>query len=168
MSWHTSGVLINTDFSEDLPGFLEKLGFTAAESGGDTVTFEEATSSGMEELAVSVVDGWTCLFSSFALFLINDKQLAKVGKESKVFSFTLEGSSGAAGFEWWVEGKKVRERMVVEGSETVNKGKPLPEEKVVFAKEKDDEQRVLLLMEKLTVSFKGLSKARFQVFSCDE
>jgi hypothetical protein len=168
MSWHTSGVLIHADFSDDFPGLLEKLGVSDAERQDEPISFEDATSVSMEGLGVACVDGWTCLFSSLAVFLIDSEALAKIAKKADVFTFTLEGSSGAAGFEWLTGGKSVRRRMVVEGDVTVDTGKPLAVEKKIFAKEEDDEQRVLLLMEALTVPFESLSKARFTMFDCGD
>lgn len=166
MPWHTNGVLIHADYSKDIPGLLEKLGIEGAEELDEAVSFEDATSSEMEALAVGCVDGWTCLFSSVAIFLIDDDELAKIAKKADIFSLTLEGSSGAAGFEWWTKGKQVRKHMVVEGDVTVNEGKPLAEEKKV-AKEEDDEQRVLMLMETLAVPYEKLAKTEFAVFQCD-
>ena len=100
MSWHTNGVLIHADYSRDIPGLLKKLGIEGAEKLDETVSFEDATSSEMESLAVGCVDGWTCLFSSVAIFLIDDDELAKIAKKADVFTLTLEGSSGYPGVDY--------------------------------------------------------------------
>jgi hypothetical protein len=166
MSWHTSGTLIHADYSKDLPGLLEKLGVEGANLRDATISFEEATSVEIDGLGVAVVDGWTCLFGTMTMVLIDDEALARISKEADVFQITLEGSSGAAGFEWMTGGKSVRRWMIVEGDVTVNEGTPLPQEKLV-ANEKDDEQRMLLLMEKMTVPFKRLSETKFHAFECE-
>ena len=167
MSWHTSGMLIHADFTDDYPRLLKILGLRAEPLEEDRVSFEDATSSSMEGLGIGVVDGWTCLFSSFALMLVEENGVAKIAKKADVFSMMLEGSSGAAGFEWWSRGKKIRERMVVAGEIITDNGKPLRQEKQVFINEEDDEQRVLLLMEKLTVPIERLVQVSFSVYSCD-
>ncbi len=168
MSWHTSGILIHADHSKDIPWLLNALGFPKAEHQDETVDFDEATSSAMDWMAVGYVDGWTCAFGNVMALMAEDDAVAEISKSADVFSFHLEGTCGSAGFEWWSGGKALRKWRSMEGEVDINEGKPLAAEKKVFHQEEDDEQRVLLLMEKLTVPFKRLAKTSFDVYACDD
>src|ERR1700735_4516790 len=114
MSWHTNALLIHADLS-DRSDLFKTLGLAGEELLPDAVSFEEAIASKMTDLAVGQVDGWTCLWSNMVLFLIDDKGIANLAKSVDVFSLVLEGTSGAAGFEWWSGGVQLRNRMIVDG-----------------------------------------------------
>jgi hypothetical protein len=125
MSEHTSGILIHRDFSANVPGFLENLGFDKPERQG-TVDWETATSWQLDGVAVTCVDGWTVVFNSPDMFgrgeLADDAQppaeglwtpaverrLAALSVGSKVFAFLLEGGWGTYGFTWHLDGQRRR------------------------------------------------------------
>jgi hypothetical protein len=67
MSWHTSAILIHADLS-DRSDLFKTLGLAGEELRPDTVSFEEASSFNMDDLAVGQVDGRTCLWSNMVLF----------------------------------------------------------------------------------------------------
>jgi hypothetical protein len=166
MSWHTTAILIKSDFSGDFPGLLDKLGLHGAEPGG-RVSFDEASSVSNDGVAAGTVDGWTALWGSVALFMVDDNELAKIAKKADVFHMILEGASGSAGFSWYSGGKLVRDWMRQEGKIINNQGTPLPGEKKAFAN-RDDEQAVLHLLMSLTGSLKRLDAIQYQMFEFSE
>src|SRR5438105_293609 len=133
MSWHTNAILIESDFSKDYPGLLTKLGLQGA-MAGEMTSFDEAASTFNEGVAVGTVDGWTALWGSTPLYMINEKGLAKIARKADVFQMMLEGTSGTAGFTWYTGGKIVRDWMRQEDKIVKNQGEPLAEEKKAFAK----------------------------------
>lgn len=166
MSWHTNAILIKSDFSDDYDGLFEKLGLEGGEREG-SVSFDDAASRFNEGVAIVTVKGWTALFGSMVLFMVDDKGLAKIAKKADVFQMTLEGTSATAGFTWWSGGKVVRNWMRQDGKVIKNEGKPLPEEKKAFAKI-DDEQAVLQMLMSLTLPFKDLQGKKYQMYSFPE
>jgi hypothetical protein len=166
MSWHTNAVVIKSDFSDDYEGLFEQLGLKGGEAGG-AVSFDDAASLFNEGVAIGTVNGWTALFGSMVLFMIDDKGLAKISKKANVFQMILEGTSGTAGFTWWVNGKAIRNWMRQDDKLIKNEGKPLPEEKKAFAKN-DDEQAVLQLLMSLTLPLKDLQGIEYKTYSFPE
>jgi hypothetical protein len=162
MSWHTNGVLIHEDYSTDVDGLLRKLGFHGAVPD-QTASFDDATSGNNEDIAVGVVDGWTAVWGSVALYGVDDEGLAKIARKADIFELLLEGTSGTAGFKWWTGGKRVRNWMSLEGEEFKNDGRPLPEEKKAFAK-RDHEQAVLQLLTSLTLPLKRLTSIEYRMY----
>lgn len=167
MSWHTNAILIHADMSSDPADLFKKLGLTG-EQPMPAVSFEEASSVRMTDLAVGYINGWTCLWSNMVLFFIDNKGVARVAESADVFCLTLEGNSGAAGFEWWSGGVQLRKRMVVDEKVVKDEGVPPPREIEAFSQTDDDEQRVLRLMEKLTLPVQQFSEVPYSVFSFPE
>jgi hypothetical protein len=130
MSWHTNAILIKSDLSKDYEGLFEKLGLEGGEAAGE-ISFDDAAASDNEGVAVATVKGWTALFGSMVLFMVDDKGLAKIAKKADVFQLTLEGASATAGFTWWSGGKVVRNWMRQDGKVLKNEGKPARGEKGV-------------------------------------
>ncbi len=164
MSWHTSGLVLQRETPEKgYQAFLESLDLE------DPVfqrkaPFDDAISG--EGIAIASVDGWTSVWG--ALLVVSDHVLKKLSKQANAYAFLLEGTSGSFMFEWWVNGSLRRKRFIQEGKVTIDKGKPLAEEKEVFGKEVDEEQRILLLMEKLTLPFRRLTKPKYHVFQVED
>ncbi|MBX9680348.1 MAG: hypothetical protein K2X38_16435 [Gemmataceae bacterium] len=162
MSWHTNAILIRRDFSDDPIGLLDRLDLHDAKLAG-TTSFDEAASSSNEGIALAFVDGWTTLWGSVAIFMVSDEELVRISKDADVFTMTLEGASGTAGFACYQGGKLVRDWMRQEDAVVKDEGKPLPQEKAAFAK-RDDEQAVLQILEKLTIPLDKLDAATFRMY----
>ena len=58
--------------------------------------------------------------------------------------------------------------MVQDGKVGIDEGKPLAAEVEVFKEETDDEQRILLLLEKLTLPLARLTKPKYHVFTAED
>ena len=163
MSWHTNAILIQRDYSDDYEGLFEKLGLEDGEAAGK-VSFDDASSNSNEGVAIATVNGWTVLFGSMVLFMVDDDALAKIAKKADVFHMVLEGTSATAGFTWWTGGKLVRKWMRQDGKLIKNEGKPLAEEKKAFAKI-DDEQAVLQMLMSLTLPWKDVQGSKYRMYS---
>ena len=165
MSWHTSAILLKADYSKDYPSLLKKLGLDGAEPGG-VMSFEEASSSHNEGVAVGTVNGWTGVWGMI-LTMIDDRAVAKLAKKTDVFQMVLEGASDTAGFTWWTGGKRVRDWLRQQGKLFKNDGTPLPQEKKAFTK-RDDEQAVLQMLLSLTLPLEQLEAIPYQMFEVSE
>jgi len=161
MSWHTTGQLIKADLSADYPALLQKLGLNAVATG-DTISFDDATSSSNEDIAIAAVDGWTALWSNIGLLMVDSDGVAELARTADVFQLVLEGASDTAGFSWWT-GRLVRDWMRQAGDVVKDEGKPLPQEKKAFAGN-DDEQAVLSLLTRLTLPYERLEAVEYEVF----
>jgi hypothetical protein len=166
MSWHTNAILIKGDFSKDYPGLLAKLGLPGARAG-EKVSFDDAASASNDGVAVGTAEGWTALWGNLALYMIDDKALARIARKADVFQMMLEGTSGTAGFSWYTGGKMVRDWMRQEDRIVKNEGKPLAEEKKAFTR-RDDEQAVLRLLMGLTLPLNKLQAIRYRVYEFPE
>ncbi len=85
----------------------------------------------------------------------------KSAKGGRVFGFVTEGASGTHGFTWYENGDLRRAFLYQEGQILFDEGEPLTAESEIH--ESDQEQRILLLMEKLCVSFASLDGVEFRV-----
>lgn len=166
MSWHTTAILIKDDDSGTDEALFKKLGIKGAAPEG-IASFEDATSSLNEGVAVGEAKGWKVLLGSLLLFLVEDDVLAKLGKRSEVFHMVVEGASNTAGFSWWSGGKLQRSWLRQEDQIINDEGKPLPVEAIAFANS-DDEQGVLGVWMATTLSFEELESVRFRMYSIPE
>jgi hypothetical protein len=162
MSWHTTGLLIKADHSNDYPGLLQKLGLAATETG-ETVSFDEATSVSNEGVAVATVDGWTALWSCIGMLMVDDDGVVDLARSADVLQVVLEGASATAGFTWRTGGRTVRDWMRQGGDVVKDEGEPLPEEQSAFTGA-DDEQAILRLLESLTLPYDRLESVEYQMF----
>ncbi|HVK07763.1 MAG TPA: hypothetical protein VM597_03190 [Gemmataceae bacterium] len=162
MSWNTTGLLIKADHSADYPGLLRKLDLAATETG-ETVSFDEAASSSNEGVAVATVDGWTALWGSIGLLMVDDDGVAELARSADVLQLVLAGASDTAGFTWWKDGKVARDWMRQGGRMVKEQGKPLPQETAAFAGA-DDEQAILRLLESLTLPYERLESVEYEMF----
>src|SRR6476646_7678347 len=122
MSWHTGAVLIHRDYSADVVGLLGTLGIPGAEPGGP-ISFEEASSSDNEGVAVGHGHGWTALWGGVPLWGVSDDGLADVARSADVFWMLLEGASDTAGFSWWTDGKRARDWLCQAGETIKDEGR---------------------------------------------
>jgi hypothetical protein len=166
MSWHTNALFIRGNFSDDYDRLLKKLALEGAVAGS-MVSFEDASSSFNDGVAVGTVNDWAVLFGTFVLLTVDVDAVAKIAKKCDIFQMTLEGASGTAGFTWWSGGKVVRSWMCQDGEVVTNEGKPLPAEKKAFVKN-DGEQGVLQMLLSLTVPWKELQATEFRMYSFPE
>ncbi|WP_425613617.1 hypothetical protein NA78x_003452 [Anatilimnocola sp. NA78] len=166
MSWHTCGILIKADYSDDYPALLEKLGLGAA-TPGEMVSFDEASSSSCEGVAIGTLGGWTSIWGNFVLLMIDDDAVTTISKNADVFQLLLEGASCTAGFTFHSGGKLVRDWMRQEDNVVKDVGKPLPLEETAF-KEADDEQAVLQLASAMTIQVQNWHFTKFQTFNLSD
>lgn len=165
MSWHTSAVLIGVDRSQDIPTFLEELGFAGAVFLR-SVDFEEATGLGDLDapmtVAAAAVDGWTALWGP--ILVADQEALLRASRQGPAFTLLMEGASGTYGFEMFRNGAKARARLEQGGEAIYNEGEPLPEEAEIFQRIEDDESRLLELMGRVAVPFERLSAVEYDLY----
>jgi hypothetical protein len=176
MSWNTSVILIRQDLSGDWPGLLETLGFRDPAPAG-TVSWEEASSNSLDGKAVGVKDGWTVVWDPDGfttvwdpeptddyLFwpAIVDRALKKLSRGSPALGLVWAGVGDAHGFAWYLDGRRPRWRFA-HGSQVDQGGQPLPEEEV-FRQTMDEEDRLFLLMGRLTLPMSALEDVTFEVY----
>jgi hypothetical protein len=169
MSWHTSGLVVQVETpKESFQAFLQSIGVDGPEYV-KTAPFDDAISGDDADMvAIASMDGWTSVWGIAMMWAADDDVMKKLFKNTNAFTFTMEGASDTYLFEWWVKGVRKRKYMIQEGEVGINEGKPLPEENEVFKQEVDDEQRILLLLEKLTLPWKRLTKPKYHVFAVED
>ena len=164
MSWHTSGLYINRDYSQVLPGLLCQLGFEAPQLRCH-VDLDDATSFRRQPDAVATacVDGWTIMFNQPDMFgagslpdaAVSPKHtiwpdrfeqcLRTLSRRSRVFGFIAEGSTGTYGFTFHEDGSLLRAFLHHHSHISLNVGPPLPQEDGMSYKLIDLETTILSL-----------------------
>jgi hypothetical protein len=92
--------------------------------------------------------------------------LLTLSKGGRVYSFITEGTSSTHGFAWYVQGQRKRLWLWQEGTVIMQHGEPLPEEVRAKSEEPDEEQRLFVIMEKLTgISIDDVLAQQFKVFA---
>ena len=178
MSWNSTFVAINRDFSNQLDKFQADLGVALGEPL-QTISWEEATSSAVAGKSVGFGNGWTIICDPQMFLDVGDVEsyepsnmwltrfeqgLKTCSIGSKALGFIMSGVSGTYGMTIHDNGELLRCRLVQEDETVIDVGEPLPEEIETFAEESDDEQRVFLLMEKFGLSFKNLEHTKFTLY----
>jgi hypothetical protein len=178
MSWHTSGLLIRADWHTRPAALSHQLGFPEPELEG-RVSFEEATSLGSPGWAIGYVGGWTAVWDAHMFLNLTNPQppapqslwpakveagLARLSERSQVFSLLLEGASGTFGFALYRDGSRVRCYLRQADTIWISLGTTLPEEVEVSASSRDEETRILLLLQRLTVPISQLAGIEYDVY----
>lgn len=182
MSWHTSAIVIESDHHDRGPALLAELGFPGKSEVGE-VNGDEAGGGDLAGRAMTVVSGWTIIWDPM-MFAPEDlsnldgmmrdgiwapaveRTLARLSENSKVYSFLAEGASDTNGFAWYVQGQRRRVWLSQAGEILLDDGAILPEESEAQKEEPYDEQRLFLLMEKLTgVSIEAAVAASYKLFA---
>jgi hypothetical protein len=165
MSWHTSGIMIQVDRSDNIPILLDELGFPGAEYIGP-ISFDDATSvfdfSGSLGLSVATVDGWTSIWGP--IVVADEDALVSLSRQGRVFTCIMEGASGTYSFAVYENGSRLRQWMEQEGKVYGEEGEPLVEELEIFARTDDREGRILLLLEALTLPLGRLSDINYDSY----
>jgi hypothetical protein len=144
---------------------------------------DDVGSSSLEGRATALVGGWTVVWDPM-MFVPDDmddfagmfeegiwtdgvdRALSRLSKGGRVYSFVAEGSSDTHGFAWYVDGKRRRLWLSQEGHVAMQDGTPLPEELASSSEEPDPEQRLFVLMEKLTgLSIGTADAATYRLFA---
>ena len=168
MSWHTGAILIRSD---DLPGFpflLGRLGFPGA-TEARPIDFDSATSATVLDdegglgAAAARVDGWASIWGP--MLVADPIALAELSRGGAAMTLLLEGASGTAGFEWFVDGE-LRRRWLVQAGELIeDEGEPLPEEADAPL---DDEGRALHLLDRLALPVERLGAVDYTLYRFPE
>jgi hypothetical protein len=163
MSWHTNAILIRADFSDNYPALLAALGLPEVSRAGP-ISFDDATSSASEGVAVGYADGWTVLWGNRALLIMIDEAgLARLARTADVFQMTLEGSSGTAGFTWHAGGEKVRDWLRVADEVLKDEGQPLAVEAAAFS-DQDDQQALFGILQLLTLRYSTFAAIEYEMY----
>lgn len=178
MSWNSTFIAINRDFSGQLDKLQTDLGISLGEPL-QTISWEEATSSSVAGKSLGIGSGWTIICDPL-MFLDPsgmepyemgrvwpskiEKGLGICSSGSKALGFILSGVSGTYGMTIHEDGRLLRCRLMQEGESLIDFGEPLPEETEVFTKESDEELRVFLLLEKFGLSFGKLADIQFTLY----
>ncbi len=170
MSWHTGAILIRSD---DLPGFpflLGRLGFPGA-TEDRPIDFDSATSlMAIDDLegglgaAAAKVDGWASIWGP--MVVADPIALAELSRGGAAMTLLLEGASGTAGFEWFVDGVLRRRWLVQSGEMIEDAGEPLPEE--ADAPDDDPEGRALHLLGRLALPVERLGAVDYTLYHFPE
>ncbi len=166
MSWHTSAILIRSDELPGRPFLLGRLGFPGATEDGP-IGFGAATSAGALDdpdgglgAAVASVDGWVAIWGPF--LIADPDSLADYSRGGAALTVMLEGATGTAGFEWFLDGTLRRRWLMQEGAVIEDEGEPLPEEDGTT--DDDPEGRVLHLLGRLAVPVERLGEAEYSLY----
>jgi len=182
MSWHTSALVIEGPQVDRGAQLLADLGLPGKRDVG-AVSGDDAGASDLEGRAIAAVAGWTVVWDPmmFVPDELDDLEgmfetglwaagvesaLLRLSHSSRIYSFVVEGSSDTYGFTWHVGGVRRRLWVSQSGAVALEDGSPLPEELAAAPEEPDEEQRMFLLMEKLTgVSIEMASTAEYRRFA---
>ena len=163
MSWNSTFVAFNRDYSNELDKLQAALGLTLGEPS-QTISWEEATSSLIGGKSVGTGNGWTVICDPEMFLDVGDLEdydeskmwtprfdegLRVCSTGSKVLGFIMSGVSDTYGMTIHRDGKLMRCRLVQEGETLIDLGEPLPEEIETFAAESDNEERVFYLWKSL-------------------
>lgn len=167
MSWHTSAILIRAEHLPGRPFLLGRLGFPGATEVGP-IDFDAATSIGLLDddhegegvAAVASVDGWVSIWGPF--LAADPDALADFSRGGAALTLILEGVSGTAGFEWFLDGTLLRRWLVQADDVVEDEGDPLPEEEESPAD--DPEGRVLDLLGRLALPVGRLGEAEYTLY----
>jgi hypothetical protein len=165
MSWNVCALVVRTETRKaDYQSFLERIG-VGEPRYTDTLGFDEA----MDEIAragtgvaIGCSEGWTSVWGEL-LFLSEDVE-RELSKGTRLMWFMSYERSDMQMFAWWVDGVRLRKRHYQESEVCNEEGAPLPEELALYKAEKDEEDRVFVLMSKLCLPFRRLTKPKFDVF----
>jgi hypothetical protein len=178
MSWHTSALLIEGDQIQRGPALFEDLGFPGLAAVSE-VNGEEAGSGGLPGRALGLIRDWTMVFDPW-MFIAPGSHVPKghmwsaeletalltLSQGRRIYFFIAEGVSATHGFAWYAQGQRTRIYMCQEGTAIMEDGEPLPEEMEARSEEPDEEQRLFLVMEKLTgISMHEVFARRFKAFA---
>lgn len=182
MSWHTSALVIEGDHGGRGSALLAELGFPGRSEVGE-VDGDTAGSGDLGGRAMAVVSGWTIIWDPM-MFIPDDlndlegmmkdglwapaveRTLARLSENAKVYSLLAEGASDTNGFAWYVKGERRRVWLSQAGEVVLDTGALLPEESEARKEEPYDEQRLFLLMEKLTgVSMNAAVAATYTLYA---
>jgi hypothetical protein len=182
VSWHTSALVIEGRHSDRAPHLLAELGFPGKTEIG-VVGGDAAGSSDLRGRAIGLVGGWTVLWDPMmfvpdglddleGMFDVGiwarpvESALQRLSQASRIYLFIVEGSSDTYGFAWYFRGRRRRLWLSQSGAVVFEDGARLPEELAPVAEEPDNEQRMFLLMNKLTgVSIQDADAATYRLFA---
>jgi hypothetical protein len=179
MSWHTSAISIEGDQAQRGPALFADLGFPGLTAVSE-VSGEEAGSGGLPGRALGLIREWTMVFDPW-MFVAPDASVPKghmwsaqletalltLSESRRIYFFITEGVSATHAFAWYAQGQRTRRCVWQDGTVVMEDGEPLPEEIQAMSEEPDEEQRLFLIMEKLTgVSMvDDVFAGRFKVFA---
>ncbi|RYG62960.1 hypothetical protein EON80_22130 [bacterium] len=183
MSWNTSAILINSRIGETPEQCFAALGAETGESEGN-ISFDEASSLSLGGRAIAVVEDWTIIFDPFmfrTLYMDSEgeskgiwpfeleNRLQELSTGHEVVSFLIFGTSDTFGFAHFQGGEQSRCFLFQEGAALKQIGTVSAEEELAFAQNPgDEEQAILSLVEKLSVSWDQIAAAEFALFQFDE
>ena len=178
MSWNSTFVAINRDFSDQFDKLQADLGVALSEPL-QTVSWEEATSSTAAGKSVGFGDGWTIICDPQMFLDVGDVEsydpsnmwlprfeqgLKTCSIGSKALGFIMAGVSGTYGMTIHDNGELLRCRLIQENETVIDFGEPPSEEIETFAEESDEEQRAFFIMEKFGLSFENLENIQFTLY----
>jgi hypothetical protein len=178
MSWNTSFIAINKDFSADMESLQADLCLQLSESVNE-VSWEDATSPETLGKSIGIINGWTIICDSMLFMDMEGGEpplegriwtptiedgLKSLSKDGLVLGFILSGVSGTYGMTIHQNGESVRCRLLQEGQEIINSGVPSKEENTVFSETKDEEMRPFRLLERHGVTASDLVSTKFRLY----
>ena len=178
MSWNSTFVAINRDFSNHLDLLQTNLGVILGEPLKN-ISWEEATSTAINGKSIGFINGWTIICDPQMFLDVGEPEsydpnnmwlprfeqgLTTCSIGNKALGFILSGISGTYGITIHRDGKLLRCRLVQEGEIIIDVGEALPEEVETFAEESDEELRVFLLMEKFGLNPKDFDLTQFTLY----
>lgn len=180
MSWNTSALVIEGDEARRGSALFADLGFPGL-AAVSRISGDEAGSSGLRGRALGLVSGWTLVWDPCMFFVPEESAgvfqgriwslrletaLLTLSRRGRIYSFITQGITSTHGFAWYVQGERKRLWLSQEGAIIMQHGVPLPEEVRTKSEEPDEEQRLFIIMQKLTgISMHDALAQQFEVFA---
>lgn len=155
-------VLVKSDAVKDPIKFLKDLGFSEP---------KEVLGPTEEECVIVCLCGqWSVVWGPPVLDLLvssekDPHRFMDISKKTNLLAFAFESTSGSSGFDWYVNGKRVRSFWKIEGEVYRNEGKPLFKDETEFINvEEEDGLDLIPLLERLTIPFNVLDECDWRTF----
>jgi len=177
MAYQLSGLMVQTEVTDEPKEILEKMGFPDGIRAG-TVPFIEATSPQQFSRMVGTSGDWTMVTD--AMPFVHYNRTAPVGSlwAAEVAQFMIDSSRGGTrafgfimsrlssnyGFSLYEDGKHVRSMLMQMGNELVSEGDRLAEETEEL-RSGNQELALFHLMEALEIPFHSFENTRFHYFA---
>lgn len=180
MSWNTSALVIEGDQVRRGSALFADLGFPGL-AAVSQISGDEAGSSGLRGRALGLVSGWTLVWDP-CMFLVPEESagvfqgriwslrletaLLTLSQGARIYSFITQGITSTHGFAWYMQSQRKRLWVPQAGTVIMQDGEQLPEEVRARSEEPDEEQRLFVIMEKLTgISMHDALAQQFMLFA---
>jgi hypothetical protein len=140
--------LIKADFGNQLPRLFELLRLPNAERRADLDAVLGDSGDGFSNgLGLTIRDEWTCLFGFEVNRAFHENRLSMLASHADFLAWSLEGTCGYGAYQWWKQGKLLREWAEIEGKVLTDFGPPPFKDDELTPEEVNSEDRVFQAMQ---------------------